>query len=126
MDYMETVDRWLELKESIKKLQAEERALREGIFNGTFPDPEEGTNKVELPDGRILKGTYNIRRKLTDIDDFKKLQLSDELNDQLIRVKHDLVLGAYRRLDSDTRKKVDSVLEIKPGLPTLSVEDAKE
>lgn len=126
MDYMETVERWLELKETVRKLQDEERALREGLFQGTFPSPDEGVNKAELPDGRILKGTYKIHRSLTDIEDFRKLRLNGDLENQLIRVKHDLVIAAYRRLDSDTRKKVDSVLVIKPGLPTLELVEAKE
>ena len=54
MDYFETLARWQELQEAIKHMQAEEKALRQGIANGTFPEPKEGVNKLVLEDGQVI------------------------------------------------------------------------
>lgn len=124
MSYYETLNRWKELKEAISRLQDEERALREGLFGGTFPNPEEGTNKVELPDGRTLKGVYPINRKVVE-KELPTLDLPPKAKSKLFKVKHSLVISEYRKLDEETRKKVDSVLSIKPGLPRLEVVEPK-
>jgi hypothetical protein len=121
-DYYATLDRWRELQETIRKLQGEERALREGLFQGSFPDPEEGTNLCELPNGQQLKGVYKINR--TPIEDGVK-SLPKKLRDKVFKVKHVLNLGVYRSLDHEERLAVDSTLKIKPGLPTLSVLEPK-
>lgn len=114
MDYFATLDRWYQLTEAIARLQAEERALREGLFNGTFPSPREGVNKVELPDGRVLKGTYRINRKVLE-DKLQEAKFPKSLRDNVFKTKHDLIVSAYRNLDEDTRNAVDAVLEIKPA-----------
>lgn len=120
MSYFETLERWQELQEIIPRLQAEERALREGLFRGTFPDPVEGTNKVELPDGRILKAVHKIYRTVQE-DVLAKLNLSPKQRKDLFRVKHELRISPYRNLDPDTRKLVDKAIVAKPGLPTLEI-----
>lgn len=124
MDYFETLERWQELQAVIPKLQAEEKALREGLFKGTFPNPEEGVNKKELPDGRVLKGTHKLYRNVQERE-LPNLKLSPKLKEKLFKKKHSLVTGQYRKLDDKTRKQVDSVLIIKPGLPTLEIVEPK-
>lgn len=120
MDYFETLLRWQELQAIIPKLQAEERALREGLFKGSFPDPVEGTNKLELPDGRILKAVHKLYRTV-DEKALATITLTKAQREKLFRTKHELKVSAYKSLDKGTRKLVDSVLTIKPGLPTLEV-----
>jgi hypothetical protein len=122
MEYMQALSRWQELTATIKHLQSEERTLREGLFAGTFPSPEEGTNTYELPDGRIVKGTYKLNRKL--LEDalpavLKKLKMAKK--DAPIRTKVELDLKGYRDLSDKDRHVFDEALDIKPALPTLEV-----
>jgi hypothetical protein len=121
MEYMEMLGRWRELQVSIRHLQDEEKQLREQLFEGTFPDPVEGSNKYELPDGSVLKGTYKLNRKFVKGFTPQDLKVSTELRNMLVSIKYDLSVAAYKKLDEQTRKKVDSVLEIKPGLPSLEL-----
>lgn len=121
--YYENLERWQELTATIKHLQGEERALREGLFNGTFPDPVEGTNTHELPDGRKVKGVYKIYRKT--VEDRLK-DLPNGLKRRVFKVKHELKTSAYRDLPEEERKAVDACLDIKPaGLHSLKVVEAK-
>jgi len=122
--YFATLERWQELKAAITKLQGEERALREGLFEGAFQTPVEGTNTMDLPDGRKLKGVYNIRRTIREAE-FDDLKISPALRKTLFKTKHTLQTTAYRGLDDETRNNVDTILTIKPGLPTLSIIAAK-
>ena len=121
--YFATLERWQELKAAISKLQGEERALREGLFEGAFKTPVEGTNTMELPDGRRLKGVYNIRRTVREAE-FDDLKITPALRKVIFKTKHTLQISAYRGLDSETRNTVDTILTIKPGLPTLSIVEA--
>jgi len=121
-DYYATLERWSELKETISKLQGEERALREGLFRGSFPDPVEGTNIYELDNGQQLKGVYKINRTTIEanVD-----ALPAKLRKQVYKVKHVLNVKAYRELSATEQLQVDMTLKIKPGLPTLSVLEPK-
>jgi len=122
--YFETLERWQELKSAISKLQGEERALREGLFEGAFTAPVEGTNTMELPDGRKLKGVYNIRRTVREAE-LADLKIPAALRKTLFKTKHTLQVTAYRGLEPGMRNVVDGILNIKPGLPTLSLVEAE-
>ena len=117
-DYYENLERWQELSATIKKLKGEERALREALFKGTFPDPEEGTNKHELPDGRIVKGVFKINRRVIE-DEITSVPKA--LREKVFKVKHSLQTRAYRDLTDNQKQIVDAVLKISPGLPSLDV-----
>ena len=55
-------------------------------------------------------------------DKLAEAQFPKKTRDTLFRTKHDLILPAYRALDEEARKEVDSVLDIKPaGLPGLDL-----
>ena len=124
MDYMETLSHWETLKGQIKHLQERERELREGLFAGTFPTPEEGTNEYPLPDGRIVKGTYKLNRTLDDellADLVKKRKVTAKVAEKIKRITVALDLAAYRELTDKQRLAVDEAITTKPGLPTLEV-----
>lgn len=122
--YYETLARWQDLTESIKQLQGEERALREGLFEGAFPHPAEGTNTMELPDGRKLKGVFKINR-IVDEDGLLNLKLTPTQMTRFFRRKHSVRISVYKELVDDERKVLDTVIVSKPGLPTLSIVEAK-
>ncbi len=122
--YYDTLARWQELTGTIKQLQGDERALREGLFEGAFPNPTEGTNTMELPDGRKLKGVYKINR-IVDEEGLKNLKLTPTQLRAHFRTKHSLLIAAYKALDDHARQILDSVIVSKPGLPTLDIVEAK-
>lgn len=123
MTYEQTLERWQEVQAAVKRLQDEERTLREGLFNGTFKNPTEGVNKQELPDGRILKGTYKLYR---NVDQKAVVNLPEDLRERVIKIKYDLQLSTYRKLSSEERKQVDGIITVKPGMPGLEIVEPKE
>lgn len=122
MEYLEALEEWQSLGPKIKQLQARERELRNLLFEGTFPNPKEGTNTYNLPDGRIIKGTYKLSRSVDEAALPAVLeQLPEGLGDRLVQFKPSLVLSEYRKLPDDQRKIFDQALITKPGSPTLEV-----
>jgi hypothetical protein len=128
MDYFTTLNRWHAVKQAIRDLQKEEQTLRTGLFGGTFTAPREGVNNFTLPDGSILKGTYELNRNL--VKDFQQklpaLKLPQEIVDKLIVTKYSLSVKEYKALEPEVRKKVDSILDIKPAMPKLELVPPKE
>jgi len=120
--YYETLRRWQELQVTIARLTAEERALRENLFNGAFPSSKEGVNTYELPDGRKIKGTKKVYRNV--IQD-AVANLPAELAARVLKQKWELRVGPYKQLDKDEQKIVDGIITITPGLPTLEVVEPK-
>lgn len=127
MDYLETLEHWQTLHQQIKHLQAQERNLREGLFNGTFPEPEEGMNEFTLPDGRVVKGTYKLNRTLDDekLEALvKSRKVTAKVAEKIRRTSINLDMAGYRELTDKQRAAVDEAIESKPGLPTLEVTGA--
>ena len=125
-EWWNSLEEWNQLKDSIAHLTAREKALREMLFAGSFPNPEEGVNTVVLPDGRKLKGTHKLNRKVLE-DKLQKVhdELGADTFQDVFKVKYDLVLAAYRKLEPKMQKVVDKALEVKPGLPSLELVEAK-
>jgi hypothetical protein len=129
MDYLEALAKWVELKANLAVLQANEKALREQLFAGTFPSPVEGTNNYVLPDGRTVKGTYKINRTL-DVDILKSRVdaglVPAEAAASIVKWKAELKIADYKKLPAEIRSAIDVAVEAKPGLPTLEIVAAKE
>lgn len=126
LTYEQTLARWYELKQTIAHLQAEERTLREGLFQGTFPDPKEGVNTHKLEDGTQVKGTYRLNRKV-DVEEWEKIRpiLTAEEEENVFKVSVSLMTGAYKKLADDRVAIIDKCLTITPGLPSLDVKPPK-
>lgn len=118
------IDEWHITAARMKKDKDREMVLRKKIFNGCFPAPEEGTNTTEIFAGWNLKATHKIDRKpkeellKTFAEELKaaELPLSD-----LIKMKPELSVTAYKKLSDEQRKIFDKVLEIKPGAPSIEI-----
>lgn len=116
--------KWYELQAQIAKMKVEEMALRNRIFAGAFPSPEEGTNNYALPDGYVLKGKHTINRK---VDEAALVLLQPQLQERKIQVDNlvkrnpELSVSAYRKLNDDDRKFFDQALIIKDGAPALEI-----
>jgi hypothetical protein len=112
------MERWEELTEALARLQAEERALREAIFAGTFPNPKEGMNTYTLPDGRKVKGQYRINRK---VEQTKAASLPTKIRNKFFRTKYELNKTAFNDGDEEELSVVYEVLTETPGLPGLDI-----
>lgn len=127
MTYEETLAEWQETAIALKALTAREKALREGLFKGTFPDPVEGTNTYELPDGRKVKGVHKITRTLK-ADVLGQLvqegKVPNEVAGAITRWKAELKVKEYKELPEDVRALLNACVESKPGMPTLEIVEA--
>ena len=125
MNYFQMLSEWKELKSNLETMKGREMQLRKLLFEGAFPAPKEGVNRVTLVDGTVVKGTYKLNRK---IDPEKWGGLASKLDQQTLsnitKVKTELVVGAFNKLPEETKKVVEGALIIKPGAPELEVIDA--
>lgn len=125
MEYLQMLAEWKALKSNLETMKEREMQLRKLLFEGAFPTPKEGVNKVTLVDGTVVKGTYKLNRK---IDPEKWGGLASKLDQQTLsnitKVKTELVVGAFNKLAEETKKVVEGALIIKPGAPELEVIDA--
>lgn len=118
------IDEWYKIAERIAKDKIREMELRKKIFGYFFTAPAEGVNDYPMTEGWVLKGTYKIDRKVKEellaahAEELKaaKLPMKD-----LIQMKPNLSVSAYKKLSDDQRNVFDKVLEIKPGAPSLEI-----
>lgn len=126
MDYAKLTE-WQAAKaeaDKVKPIIEREQALRKEVFGSFFPAPTEGTNKVDLPGGWTLKGTYKIDRK---VDEQVVPAVTEALRGMGVNV--DLLIGyepklkttVYRELTAEQRAIFDQALTIKPGSPTMEL-----
>lgn len=118
------IERWYILTEQLAQVKEEEMKLRKRIFGTYFPDPHEGVNDVPMSDGYVMKGTYKIDRKIVEealvacMAEFKEAKLPMK---ELVIMKPNLSVSAYKALSEEQQHLFDKALEIKPGAPTLSI-----
>lgn len=119
---------WYELKKQLASLKTQESLMRRKIFGHCFPEPTEGTNSYELPDGYVLKGTHVLNR---DVDrgalDAGRTMLQEHgLNvDKLLDFKPSLVKREYNKLTAEEKKVFDQILIVKEGSPQLEIVQPK-
>jgi len=115
---------WYRLQDQLKKVKAAEMLLRTKIFKGFFPNPQEGTNNHNLPDGYVLKGKHTINREV-DPGAFQAMReqfaQAGIHPDSLVQWKPSLKLGDYRELTAEQMHLFDQCLIIKPGSPALEI-----
>lgn len=120
---------WTEAQKAATYWKDEEMRLRKEIFEDAFPSPLEGVNRVDLPGGWKLKGTYKLTRKVDEaalpsiLDRLREKNVSP---DRLIKWKPELSTGEYKKLPGEVMAIVDEILEIKPATPSIEFEAPKE
>lgn len=116
---------WFGMQQQLGDLKTAEVLARKLLSTFYFPNPEEGTNRIELGGGFDLKLDHKVNRT---VDEAALLQVTAEqvktlklpMGD-LFEQKWELRTGAYRTLDAKQRKFVDALLDIKEGTPSLSI-----
>ena len=111
-----------------KRVLNEERELRRKVTGLFFVDPEEGTQRYNLPQDWKLKYVHKIERK---VDETALPAVSTQLREQgykpelMIKWVPVLNMEAYRKLPPEAMKILDQALDIKVGSPTLELEPPK-
>lgn len=123
---------WYDMTKKLTALKAAEMLLRTKIFKHYFPNPVEGTNTVAMPDidglHYAMKATYPITRKVLEAELTILAPLLLEKGvpvGSLIKHEPSLVLANYRELTKEQAAMFDQVLEIKPGSPSIKIEQVK-
>lgn len=120
---------WFVMQDQMAKLRVNEMFLRKKIFAALFPDPREGTNSYELPDGYVVKGVHSITR---DVDQGTLQSCAELLRnngirvDDLVTYKPSLAKANYNRLTEEQKQLFDQVLIVKPGSPSLEIVKPKK
>lgn len=121
-DYYKMLADWKATAQALQELKEKELTLRKQLFAGAFPSPTEGTQRVTLTDGTILKGEFKLNRKV-DMAVLQGLELPQRIKDIVIRMKPELDTKMYRTLKAEDREIFDECLTITPGTPSLEIED---
>jgi hypothetical protein len=131
---------WDEAKKVLEAAKATEGDCRKAVFEYCFPNPKEGTNRIELNNGYALKAVNKINYKIAapnaavDAVQDEAEKLGNEgtfLIERIITWTPNFSKSEYTKLDvslpvhAKIKQLVDSVLEIKPGMPTLEIEEPK-
>ena len=125
--------RWAELKTELEKAKTLEMELRKYIVKREFPNAKEGTNNLELGNGYKLKAEIKYNYKIDNenidsvLEDIAKIGNEGHIiAERLIKWAPSLSLTEYRNiLNQDIKKKIDSVLTITDGAPTLTIVEPK-
>lgn len=123
------LEQWYELQKQISELKNKETLLRQKIFGFYFEGAKEGTNTYDLQDGFLLKGKRVVNRTLdygvfqANVERFRNIGITPE---DLVRMKPELELKAYRGLSADQQKVFDECLVIKDGMPSLEIVENKK
>lgn len=126
----ERLQRWYTTKLELSELKTSEVLERKDLAGYYFPNPREGTNRLELGGGFHLKMTFPINRKVDEdafnavkVKDIKRLKLP---MDDLFIMKPTLSLSAYRELDDEQRAFIDELLDSDDGTPSMDIVPAGE
>jgi hypothetical protein len=121
----EDLNEWAAMSKQLGELKSKEMLLRMKIFNGLFIDPVEGTNSVPLgTEGWVIKAKYPINRK---IDVALLTAHAPELRkagipvDSVVRTVPELAVSEYRKMPEELQKLFDTVMDVKPGSPSLEI-----
>ena len=113
----ELIEEWMEISEKLKEIKAREAELRVEITESVFPGAGEGTLTAHMH-GLKIKGGFKYNRTVDQkllTDTWSELD-SDE--QACFQQKFNLVLGKYKE---NSTPLVDSLITVKPGMPTLTI-----
>lgn len=128
--YMDMLARHDIVRELLAAVKDEELDLRLKLFQGAFPNPKEGTNTWKLPDGREIKGKYEIRRTINEPVLAVTLQALREHGvantDVLIRRKPELAKAEWNTLSDEAKLLFSPAIFAQPGTPQFEVVTPKK
>ncbi len=128
--YLDLLERWQETVKLLASFKEQEAEQRRMLFSGAFPNPKEGVQRHQLPDGNCIKGEYKITRSL-ELSSLPHclhaLQEAGVANvDGLVRYKPELAVSEWRCLSDESKLMFAPAVIATPGMPSLTIEAPKE
>ena len=132
-NFEEYVDEWLRAAEALKAVKALEigmrNALAEAVRGHVGDALTEGANRLPLADGRTLVLTHKLNRSVDETQialarsEYVLLNDRPVEFDELLKVKHELVVSAFRKLEEGTPAAVavSRMIVSKPATPAVEV-----
>lgn len=124
----EQLQTWFGMSEQLGQLRTVEVLARKRMADYYFPNPDEGTNRLDLGGGFDLICVSKLNRTVDEaalmaldqaaLDTINKLSIPMA---ELFVQKWELKGGAYNTLTEEQRKFVDTLLVIKDATPALSI-----
>jgi len=138
MTFEEYVSQWDDLvgqiaalKKQLKPLTDGEMAMRKAIVKSVAEalgsDWKEGTNTFKLADGRVLKIGYKLTREVAAAElpaareEYALLNDAPVAFDDLLRVKYELDLREFRKLEGQAAKVFSRVVTTKEAAPEVEI-----
>lgn len=115
---------WLEASQNLKHWKAKEAMLRAKIVEDHFPNSGEGTQTGSFRNFN-LKAVIRYNYTLNQAE-FEEAVENNDLSDNdwdNVTTKYSVTKTQFHNLDDDSA--LASCVEVKPGLPTLSIEIAE-
>lgn len=136
---------WEAAKDTLARAKESEMEARTAVTKFAFPTPKEGMNNLPLNNGYTLKMghklNYNItapNAKIEEAEDAAE-KIGNEgafLFERAITWEPKFSLSEYRKIEEGAKEGlpthtkvkalVDSLLEIKPGAPSLEIKEPKK
>lgn len=129
-DFAKLIGEWKEAKEALENARVLENDLRKQVVSMAFAksDNREGTFNRDLEHGWKLKVVFKQNRTLNEKELGKALTaIADKgpegfvLAKRLVSYKPTLAVGEYKKLATEFRTIMDTVVITKPGLPELTL-----
>lgn len=138
-DFLTYVNTWDDLNAQIAKLKAKlkpledqekkmRQALADSIKTALGEKLREGVNRYELPDGRAIKLTNKLDRKIEVAEIANAREAYSKQNDQpipfdaILRTKFELDKREWDKLPDEAQKAISRMIITKPAMPTLEIE----
>lgn len=122
------IEMWHQAKGMAKTWVDQERTLRAEVVAQLFDASiVKGTENLPLANGYKLKcvKTEDYKLKNPDAVDAILTQFSASHADTLVKWKPELSVATYNLLSDDEKALFNDVLEIKPGMPQVNLEEPK-
>lgn len=131
---------WEASKVTLELAKNTEMDLRKAAFGYCFPNPTEGTQRVDLGSGYALKAVHKVNIKITasneDVDKAEDAAtaIGNEgtfLFERIITWTPNFSKSEYKKLETGNathvavKKLIDGLIEETPGAPTLEIEAPK-
>lgn len=124
----EQLQTWFGMADQLAHLKTAEVLARKRMADFYFPNPDEGTNRLDLGGGFDLILVSKLNRTVDEaalmaldqaaLDTINKLSIPMA---ELFVQKWELKGGAYNTLNDEQRKFVDALLVVKDATPALSI-----